>query len=248
MTRTLERGDVFFFFRPRIGVEQVRALDDVARFFVVLDPDARERDRLLVVGRKRLPDPSRHERAWALVAEVTERPEELLEDLEPREYETRTRGLRRRPEARPVGEGRYVLADHDGHSHLAYGLELPPEPGPAQRLFNIDRQASFIVAVRNPEAPAPAGTGLPPGRRAALPPDVVERFRGRRWLAVDDPALLDHNGVELVLIGAGEDVEAELGLEVDVQAETVATADLLADLRLRDGDLPLDPLVEGRLR
>jgi hypothetical protein len=236
MIRALERGDVFFFFRPRVGVEEVRALEDVARFFVVLDPDARGRDRLLIVGRKRLPDPSRHERAWAIVAKVTEHPDELAEDLRPREYETRTRGRRRQQEARPVGEGRYVLADHDGHAHLAYGLERPPEPGAAQRLFNVERQASFIVAVRNPEAPAPAGAGLPRGRRAALPAEVLERFRGRRWLAIDDPALLDQEGVELVLIGAGEDVEPELGLALDVEAETLTTAELFADLHVRPGE------------
>jgi hypothetical protein len=248
MTRPLERGDVFFLYRPRVGVEAVRSLDDVARFFVILDPDVRGRERLLIVGRKRLPDPWRHERAWAIVAKAAERPGELGEDLGAREYETRTRGRRRQQEARPVGEGRYVLADHDGHTHLAYTLELPPEPGGAQRMFNLERQASFIVALRNPEAPAPARAGLPPGRRATLPPEVLERFRGRRWLAIDDPGLLDREGVELVLIGAGGDAESELGLDLDIEPEQLATAELFADLKLRPDDLPLDPLIKGRLR
>ena len=39
MSEVLERGDIFFFYRPRVGVEQVRSLDDVQRFFVVLRPD-----------------------------------------------------------------------------------------------------------------------------------------------------------------------------------------------------------------
>jgi hypothetical protein len=248
MTRELERGDMFFFYRPRVGVTEVRSLDDVARFVVVLDPDTRGWDRLLVVGRKRQPDPERHERAWALVAEVTPRPDELRDGLEARSYETRTRGLRRQPEARPVGEGRYVLADHDGHSHLAYALELPPEPGEAQRLFNLHREASFIVAVRNPDAPAAPGTGLPRGRRADLPRPLRDRFGDRRWLPVDDPAMLDHPGIELVLIGAAEQVEDELGIQLDTEAETLETSELLADLRLRPGDVPLEPWIEGKLR
>jgi hypothetical protein len=248
MTRVLERGDVFFFYRPRVGVAEARSLDDVARFFFVLHPDAHGRDRLVVVGRKRLPDPERHERVWALVAEVADRPDELREAVGPRVYPTRTRGLRSQPEARPVGEGRYLLADHDGHSHLAYGLELPPEPGEAQQLFALDREASFIVAVRNPDAPAPPGTGLPRSRRADLPPDLRERFGDRRWLPVDDPALLDHPGVELVLIGAAKDAEDELGIQLDTEAESLATSDLLADLRLRPDDLPREPLTEGKLR
>ncbi|MCW3004883.1 MAG: hypothetical protein JWQ20_4181 [Conexibacter sp.] len=174
MTRPLERGDVCFLYRSRVGVEEVRSLDDVARFFVILDPDGRGRERLLIVGRKRLPDPSRHERAWAIVAKAAERPGELGEDLGAREYETRTRGRRTQQEARPVGEGRYVLADHDGHTHLAYTLELPPEPG--------------------------------------------------------------------------GDAESELGLDLDIEPEQLATAELFADLKLRPDDLPLDPLIKGRLR
>jgi hypothetical protein len=229
MTDVLERGGVVFFYRPRVGASEVRSLADVARFSFVLAPDGHEDDRLLVVGRKRLPHPARHERAWALVADVSERPDDLRDDLRPRVYETRTRGVRVQPGARPLGEGRYVLADHDGHSHLAYALERPAEPGEAQRLFNLEREASFIVAARNPDAPAPPGAGLPRGRRAELPAELRERFAGRRWVAVD-PALLDHEGVELVLIGASEDVEGELGIAVDTQAEGTATADLLAEL------------------
>jgi hypothetical protein len=229
MTRELERGDVFFFHRPRVGVAEAGTLDDVAHFFFVLEPDGRGCDRVVVVGRKRLPDPERHERAWALVAEVR-RPRELRESLGAHAYETKTRGLRVQPEARAVGEGRYLLADHDGHSHLAYALGVPREPGEAQRMFNLRREASFILAVRNPDAPAPPGTGLPRSRRAHLPPDVRERFGGRRWLAVEDPALLDHPGVELVLIGAAADVEDELGLALDTEAETLVASELLADL------------------
>lgn len=248
MKRVLERGDVFFFYRPRVGIREVRSLEDVGRFSFVLDPDGGGRDRLVIVGRKRLPDPAHRERGWALVAKVTDSAEELSEDFGPRVYETTTRGLREQPGVRPVGEGRYVVAEHDGHSHFAYALELPREPGEAQRLFNLDREGDYIVAVRNPDAPAPPGTGLPRGRRAALPPQLRERFGRRRWLAIDDPALLDHEGVEFVLIGAHEGVEAELGIALDVEAETLATAELFAELGLRPGDLPTDPLTRGELR
>lgn len=237
MTRAIERGEIVFFHRPRVGVEHVRSIDDVARFTFVLAPADRELERLLIVGRKRLPDPARHERAWALVAGVTTDPKGLGEELAPRVYETRTRGLRMQREARPAGEGRYVIADHDGHSHLAYVLELPHEPGDAQRMFNIQREAGFIVAVRNPEAPAPPGAGLLRGRRAQLPPQVMARFRGRRWLAVDDPAILDHPGVELVLIGARADVEGELGISLEDAGESAAKEELLAGLRAAAGDL-----------
>jgi hypothetical protein len=46
------------------------------------------------------------------------------------------------PEARPVGEGRYTIVDHEGHSHLAYALEHPQQPGEAQRAMQIEPEAS----------------------------------------------------------------------------------------------------------
>jgi hypothetical protein len=249
VSRVLERGDVFFFYRPRVGVERVDGLEDVQRFFFVLAPDGSERHRRLIVGRKRLPDPGAHERVWAFVVEVGGAPDDLLDDIERKAYETRTRGLRVQPEARSAGEGRYLIADHDGrHTHLVHMLELPREPGEAQRLFNIRREASFVVAVRNPDAPAPPGSGLPPRRRPELPPELLERFRDRRFAPLEPPAFLDHTGTEIVLIGAAEDAEAELGIAFDAEEERLDTADLFTKLRLPREDLPIEPLTEGELR
>ncbi|MEA2331875.1 MAG: hypothetical protein QOH58_2013 [Thermoleophilaceae bacterium] len=248
MSEALERGDVFFFYRPRVGVEQVRGLDDVQRFFLVLKPDRQRCYRRLIVGRKRLPDPNVHEREWAFVAEVAHDPDELRDDVERAEYETKTRGMREQPEGRPVGEGRYSIVDHDGHTHLAYALELPAEPGEAQRLFGISKQASYIVAVRNPTVPAPPGAGLQGDRRAEFPPELLERFGDRRFAPLNPPAFLDHEGAEVVLIGAAETAEEELGVELDAQSERVEDADIFAELRLRPGELPVEPLESGKLR
>jgi hypothetical protein len=92
MSRTLEQGDVFFFYRPRVGADDVRRLDHVQRFFFVHEPQQRALFRRLIVVRKRLPDVRAHERVWAFVAEVAEDPEALREELERAAYETRTRG------------------------------------------------------------------------------------------------------------------------------------------------------------
>jgi hypothetical protein len=51
--RVLERGDIFFLYRPRVGEDQPAGLVDVQRFFIVLRPQ-HGACRLLVVGRKRL--------------------------------------------------------------------------------------------------------------------------------------------------------------------------------------------------
>jgi hypothetical protein len=248
VSRVVEHGDIAFFYRPRVGVEDVDELADVQRFLLVLAPERSPRQRTLVVGRKRLPDPREHERGWAFVADVTDDPAAVREELEGRAYETRTRGIRLQPPARPAGEGRYAIAEHDGHTHLAYVLELPRRPGPAQDAFRIRPEASYVVAVRNPRAPAPAGTGLSPRQRADYPPELLERFGERRFTPLDDPRLLDYEGAEIVLIGAAEDVEAELGIRLDPEDERVETADVLQRLRIRPGELPSEPLERGELR
>lgn len=247
MTAELERGSIYFFYRPRVDVDEVRSLDDVQRLFFVLHVDDTDRLRDIIVGTKHLPGLDSHERAWAFVAQVSDRAEDLRAELRQRTYETKTRGERRQPPARPAGEGRYIIADHDGHSHLAYVLELPRELGDAQHAMRIERQASYVVAVRNPDAPAPPGMGRT-GRTPNLPEHLRTRFGGRRFAQLDAPEWLDHEGVELVIIGAAGEPGRELGLELDPQTEQVHDADLFRDLRIRPGDLPLDPLRSGKLR
>jgi hypothetical protein len=248
VSHIVEQGDVFFFYRPRVGVDEVEELGDVQRFFFVLMPDGALRYRRIVIGRKRLPDPRDHERVWAFVAEVGDRPEELQAELQRLAYETVTRGVRVQPEARPVGEGRYAIVEHNGHTHLAYVLELPRRPGPAQEAFRIRPEASYIVAVRNPKAEAPPNAGLRPDQRPEYPPEVRERFGDRRFIPLDDPTLLDYEGTELVLIGAAEDVDAELGIELDPKDLDLETAGIFRRLRLRPGELPTEPIEHGRLQ
>jgi hypothetical protein len=219
MSEILERGDAFFFYRPRLGVAEVVDLSDVQRFFVILKPDGDRPYRRLIVGRKRLPDPRSHEREWAFVVEVTDDPAELRADFE------------EEPRARPAGAARHVIADHGGHTHLAYALAPPQHPAGLQRELNIRPEASYVVAVRNPDAPAPPGAGLPEHRRAQYPPELLERFGGRRFIPANPPELLDYPGAELVLIGAAEDASRELGIELDRDAEPLEHTDLFETLR-----------------
>ena len=50
----LERGDVFFFYRPDVGEESPGRLLDVRRFHVVLRPEDGKVLRLITIGRKKL--------------------------------------------------------------------------------------------------------------------------------------------------------------------------------------------------
>jgi hypothetical protein len=239
--QTLETGDVHFLYRPRVEEEEPEGLEDVQRFLVVLHPRGGSRLRLLVVGRKRLPEIDRTERLWGFVEAVADRPEDLHDALDPEEYDTETRGHRHQPAARPAGEGTYAIVNRDGDTFLAYLLELPQEPGPVQRELDVAPEARYVLSVKNPEAGSPPRAGLPEERQVAYPPRLQERFAGRRWIGAEPVELLDHEGAEILLVGAEEDVDVDgpPPLEPDDQA------DLLRQLRLERDEHPVRPLFEG---
>ncbi|MEV1082885.1 hypothetical protein AB0I98_32475 [Streptomyces sp. NPDC050211] len=243
----IERGDIYFTYRPRVEQERVHGIEEIQRLFVILQPSRGRRSRRLVLGRKHLPRPEEHERFWGFVDEVTGRPETLVADLEGRTYDTQTRGERTQPEARPAGEGRYALVRHGDHTHLTYELELPEQPGDVQEELTIEPEASYIIAVKNPEAGAPAGAGLHPRQRADLPKRQQERFEGRRFTGAD-PDLLDQEGIEFVLIGAAHDVEEELDVRLDAEAEDVESAEIFRRLHVPREKHPTEPLTKGEWR
>jgi hypothetical protein len=102
VSEVLERGDIFLFYGPRVGREEAHGVDDVQRFYVDLKPDGKVRYRRLIVGRKRLPDPEGREREWAFVAQVTDDPAPVRDELEPDARPAGRRGpLRDRRPRRP---------------------------------------------------------------------------------------------------------------------------------------------------
>jgi hypothetical protein len=218
----LEEGDVYFFYRPRVGGEQVRSLAEVQRFLMVLHPWPRRLLRLLVAGRKRLPEIASHERTWWFVDDVVRDPDELRGVLDRRTYQTKTRGERVQPPARPAGEGAYAIARHRDHTHLAYELALPREPGPVQRDLNIEPEASYIIAIRDRQT--------------------------RRFVRLDPPEVLDRPGTEIVLIGATHDAARELDLDLDTEVEQASRRSAFDDLRIARNGRPVQPLLSGEWR
>jgi hypothetical protein len=167
----------------------------------------------------------------------------LNRELGGRTYGTKTRGIRHLPPARPAAEGIYALVHHGTHTHLAYVLELPQRPGPAERELNLRREASYIVAVKNPKAPAPPG--LDTNAEAKFPKRLQDRFAGRRFVPVDPPDFLNRDGAQLILIGTKEDPETELGIEFKADHEDEHTADVLKDLKL-PREIVRAPLFQGK--
>ena len=240
----LERGDIYFLYRPRVETDEVDGLQDVERFYILMKPWRGHLYRLIVVGRKRLPDPKEHNRFWGFVWRVFKDRKALNDELGAREYTTKTRGVRHVPSVRPAAEGIYALVQHGDHTHLAYVLELPEHQGRAERELNIEREASYVIAVRNPATPRPANAGLDAERAAKFPKKLQEHFAGRKFVPADPPDFLNYEGAELMFIGASEKPEQELGIVFKPDYETLHSADVFKDLKL-PREIAREPLLEG---
>jgi hypothetical protein len=248
MTKVLEGGDIFFAYRPKIDKQIAKSIDDVQRLYMILHPRGKPLYRLIIIGEKRLPSVNGggDRKTWGFVAKFAERANDVEDELDPERYETKTRGVRQVPAARPAGEGIYAIVSHERHTHLAYVLELPPEPGEVQGALNIVKEGSYIIAIKNPETPAAPGTGLDETRRARFPKNLLERFAARRFIPADPPDFLDYEWAEIILVGARKDIFAELGLELTPENETEATAEIFSDLKMERSLHPLKPLFEGK--
>jgi hypothetical protein len=261
-SQIIEQGDIFFFYRPKVGTEEVEDIGDVQRFYMITSLDdgysgrAGKRKqtiyRLFLVGQKQLPEivegkSTSKERNWALNILTTSNSEDIRKELLAAEYSTETKGKRRIAAAIPAGEGKYSIVKHDGHTELAYLLELPEIPGPTQREFEIKKEASYIISVKNPDVKVSGFAAFSENKKPAYSKHLMEKFGDRRWINIDDPELLNYENTQLLLIGARKkDVEEELGIDIDEQKETEKSADIFKELKVKREQVPLKPLLLGK--
>lgn len=243
MAEVFETGDIAYLYRPQVDEDEPEGLGDVQQAALVLRPHGGGW-RQIVLGEKQLPDPeaSGSHRTWAFVESVGESREQLEENLSAETYETKTRGERTQPAYRPAGEGVYAIARYRDEVRLVSDLELPEQRGDVQKALRITQQARFVLQVRNPEAAAPQGQGLPVERRADYPKRLREHFGDRQWIGAEPPELLDYAGAELVLVAAKAEVPGELDDDVDAGKEDAESADVFTTLQLSREEHPADPL------
>jgi hypothetical protein len=253
----LEYGDIYFFYRPKVGSPNVKSIDDVRRFFMVTVPErtTTKNDnektnwqlyRLFVIGKKSLPEirtseARSSERYWARVGGIFERSEDLTKELLSDEF-------RKGDAARPVGEGKYAIVSHQNHAELAYILELPKEPGEAQKELGIEKEASYIITVINPVKPVPEG--YPSADQSPRYPDSIQQE------LIDDENfipltrnldLINYQNAQIILIGAreGKDtIKKDIGIEIKEESNS---ADIFSKLRVRREQIPVRPIIEGEL-
>src|ERR687891_162925 len=265
----LEKGDIFFFYRPKaktVGDSSggdVKSIEDIRRFFMVtatttasntrneqqFDRTNREtskeeeeeslRYRLFVIGKKslleiRTTEARRSERYWAKVGSIFESPQELTSELLADEY-------RKGDAARPVGEGKYAIVKHQDHAELAYVLEMPDEPGEAQRELGIEKEASYIISIINTKVPVPEG----------YPSSILNEFgENENFVSLArDLRFIDFQNAQMILVGAreGRDViKKEIGIDIREEKETVHSADIFSKLKIEKERVPTKPLIEGK--
>lgn len=170
-SNVLEHGRIFFLYKPKVGVEHVKSVDDTARFHIVLKPHSSPSDQppiLIIVGRKYLPNPTNgRQPIWSFVKDVGA--EEAISHLGDTSYSTKTQGRRHVGEDRLIGEGAYALVKEPGsvssktQCFLAYALEEPQQPGPVQKAFQLQQHGAFGFSVKNPQTPSGPGQGLSEG-------------------------------------------------------------------------------------
>ncbi|CAL1386752.1 unnamed protein product [Linum trigynum] len=144
------------------------------------------------------------------------------------------------------------------HTHLIYKLELPAEGKttkshePPQEALHIEREGSFVIQIKNPESGSGGGSGsgfggLREKRRAQFPAHLQGGFgNSRRFGPADPPDLLNYEGCEFLMIAAADDVEEELGLELEGETERCEDEGSCSDLVKEFGDVVAPaPLLEG---
>jgi hypothetical protein len=244
----LEQGDIYFFYRPKKGAEEVKGIEDVRRFFMVTAPEqgSSQLYRLFVIGKKSLPEVRKtearaSERYWARVGGIFKDATELTKELLSDEF-------RKGDAARPVGEGKYAIVKHQNHTELAYVLELPNEPGEAQQELGIEKEASYVISVINPKIPK--SSNLPTTEEPAkYPQEVLNEFNeNENFVSLGrDTKFIDYQNAQIILIGAreGKDVvKSEMGIDMK---EEQSSADIFNKLKLRREQVPIRPLTEGKL-
>lgn len=190
VVQVLERGDITFFYRPLVQSADARTFRvGVQSFFAVLSPGERALHRRLRIGRKRMPARP-GERLWARVERVGSLDRVLAGQLEAEHYMTKTRGERFQPEARPIAQGSYAVVRHDDHCHLVYRIEHHEEDEDIPAEVRVPDAASHLLLFER----APGA--------------------GATWSAAGDPDQLDEEGAEVVLVGAEDEPERELGIDI----------------------------------
>ncbi len=221
----LEKGIVYFFFRPRVNVTDPQNVNDIARSYIVLRPlphgaalsdgtiPSGHNCRLIALPKKVLPV-SGKDRFLVFVEKAKASFQELKDDfMSASDYATKSQGTSHTPPVTPVAEGVYAITSTGRESHLAYMTTIPSSLGEVQDDIGLRDSGSFIVSAKNPKYPSPANASI--GQDPGYSEEIMTEFRDLRWMPLQ-PKLLDYVNTQFLLIGESRGVD---GATVDETEE-----------------------------
>ncbi|RAK96158.1 uncharacterized protein BO80DRAFT_239428 [Aspergillus ibericus CBS 121593] len=215
-SNVLEKGIIYFFYRPRVNISDPQSIGDVARSFLVLRPtpigttldqqngsvESGAKCRLMMLPKKKFPTSGR-ERDMGFVEKAGQSMKSLQESFIAGDtYETSTRGEQTVPEARPYAEGVYAITSTKRSSHLAYVLTIPETIGSIQQDFGLHSRGSWVVQSKNPKHPGPSYAQI--NKDPEYPESVREKFGDYRWVPLQ-PEFINYPNAQFLMIGEATD-------------------------------------------
>ena len=235
----LQNGSVYFFYRPKVE----NSPKEVQRFFLVLQPQNQNKYKLLIVGKKQLPA-SEKDNYFLFLEAIKDNREKLLSSLNERHYSTKTRGERILPVSHCLGIGKYLLVNHNNHTHFIYRLTTPSQIKEIQKEFNLQKEDDYLISIKNPQAAAPAGVGLAEKQKVKFPPSLQTTFANYSFIPLTTNEFLDYEGAELLLIAKRKQSLSSRENKVESCLEKIHPDNLLSEFAKISTPEALAPIKE----
>jgi hypothetical protein len=203
----LQKGNIYFFYRPKVQHSYAHTIDDVQGLLMVFKPTDLNKYIILRIGKKRLPEATSY---FSFVEKICPTIEDLKHHFEGEAYITSTQGERKMSKAQCVGEGKYLFLTHEQHTHLCFQLTDFDKGNALQQEFHLTAQADYLISVKNPQVSSPTGAGLPSQEKANYPLNLQNNFGDYRFIPLISPEYLNYEGAEFIIIGKDKsDIEEE---------------------------------------
>ncbi len=243
-TKILEKGDIYFMYRPRLEEGEPHHLEEIQRFYFVLKGRENPFYRLVIVGKKRMPSIEHRDIEFAFIDSVIEEKESLIKVLQGKTYSTKTRGgLRTQESCRPLGEGKYLIIQDGHNTHLMYALKRPDVLGRVQKDFGLAKEANMILVLKNPRIASEKG--LSSEQKAHYPSELQKHFGDHRFISLFPIDCVNYPGAELLLISEKSHLDEKVHIDIAKQFSTFPHIDMEKQLQFEEHEFPTKPLYEG---
>jgi hypothetical protein len=206
----MERGDIHFYIRPHLKTSDINSTDDLEHFLFVLVNPGTKKSRVFIVPKKSLPSTVEKEMYFAYVDKVTDNPKRIAEIVQGSHYSTEKQHDAILAPAQNLVTGKYFIISYKNQGHLVFNLNNRKKHSAIQDMLIPNNYGNYILSAIHPTHPMGFSGGLPLEKKAHLPKQVMQKFGNHKMISIDSPQLLDYEGSEFFLIGAGADSDGFL--------------------------------------